>query len=125
MKKEENLIHIKLEYIEAVQSKKDILGTQRDLIEVLKTLKRYHIIRIQEMKMKELLLKKMKELKVNLNKMNQVFPKIKLPSIIDHDSDSETKETIKKIKEIQGKDLKQNDLERELSDIQRKLKELE
>jgi len=122
-KKEENLIHIKLEYLEAVQSKRDILRTQRDLIEVLKMLKRYHIIRIQELKVKELLLKKIRELKLNLNKMNQAFPRIKIPNIIQQDS--EQKETVKKIKEISGKNVKGDNLERELADIQKKLRELE
>lgn len=125
MKKEENLIHIKLEYLEAVQSKRDILGTQRDLIEVLKMIKRYHIIRIQELKVKELLLKKIKELKLNLNKMNQAFPKIKIPNIIQQDSHSEQKEMTKKIKEISGKNVKGDNLEKELADIQKKLRELE
>lgn len=125
-KNEDNLIHVKLEYTEAVQSKKDILGTQRDLLEVMKSIKRYHLMRLQEMKMKELLYKKLKEFKLNLNKLNKSFPNIKLPSIIHHDdSQAKTRETVRKIKEIAGKDLQSSDLERELADIQKKLKELE
>jgi vacuolar-type H+-ATPase subunit I/STV1 len=122
----ENLIHVKLEYPEAVQSKKDILSTQKDLIEVLKSIKRYHLIRKEELKLKEIILKKIRELKTSMTKLNQTFPSIKLPKIITHESEyDEKKETIKKIKEISGKDLKQNDLERELADIQKKLKALE
>lgn len=124
--KNENLIHVKLEYSEAVKSKKDILGTEKDLIEVLKSIKRYHIIRKEELKLKELILKKIRELKTNINKLNQSFPSIKLPKIITHDKEyDEKKETIKKAKDIEGKDRGQKDLEREIADIQRKLKELE
>lgn len=123
-KQEEKIIHIKLEYSEAVQSKKDILGTQKDLIEVLKTLKRYHLIRLQELKTKELLYKKIKALKININKLNTSMPKIKIPKIISHDEDYEDKKELKKIKEISGKEMKQTDLEKELAEIQKRLQEL-
>jgi len=123
-KQEEKLIHIKLENSEAVQSKKDILGTQRDLLEVLKSLKRYHLIRMQELKVKEILYKKLKLLKTNINKLNVSFPKIKIPEIISHDEDYKEKKQLKKIKEISGKDKKQTDLEKEIADIQKRLSEL-
>jgi hypothetical protein len=125
VKQEEKLIHIKLEYSEAVQSKKDVLGTQRDLLEVLKTLKRYHLIRMQELKTKELLYKKIKELKTSINKLNTSMPKIKIPEIIKHDSDYEERKELKKTKQTLGKDLKQTDLEKELAEIQKKLQQLE
>lgn len=124
---EEKLIHIKLDYSEAVQSKKDILGTQRDLLEVLKNLKRYHLIRTQELKIKLMLYKKIKELKTSINKLNVSFPKIKIPDIIKHDEDFKNRKEereMKKIKEISGKDMKQSDLEKELADIQKRLQEL-
>ncbi len=124
-KQEEKLIHIKLEYPEGVQSKKDVLGTQRDLLEVLKSLKRYHLIRMQEIKAKEILYKKIKALKADMNKLNTSFPKIKLPEIITHDENYEDKKEIRKIKDISGKDTKSSDIERELADIQKRLKELE
>lgn len=127
VKQEEKLIHIKLENSEAVQSKKDILGTQKDLLEVLKTLKRYHLLRMQELKIKEILYKKLKSLKTNINKLNTSMPKIKIPEIISHEKDYEdVKENreLKKIKEISGKDKKQTDLEREIADIQKRLSEL-
>lgn len=124
-KQDEKIIHVKLEYPEAVQSKKDVLGTQMDLLEVLKTLKRYHLIRMQEMKTKEFLYKKIKMLKTNLTKLKTTFPKVKLPEIITHDENYEEKKELKKIKEISGKDKKTNDIERELAEIQRKLKSLE
>lgn len=123
--KKDNLIHIKLEYPEAVQSKRDILGTQRDLIEILRIVKRYHIIRLQEMKLKEILFRKNKELRTSLSKLNLTFPRIKLPEIIAKDTEYETREEIKKIKETPGKNLKGYDLERELADIQKRLKDLE
>jgi hypothetical protein len=124
-KQEEKLIHIKLEHPEAVQSKRDVLETQKDLIEILKNIKRYHLIRMQELKAKEILYKKMKALKMSVNKLNTSMPKIKIPDIIRHEDDEDEKELKKMKKEISGSDMKQTDLERELASIQKRLQALE
>lgn len=124
-KQEEKLIHIKLDHAEAVQAKRDILGTQKDLIEVLKNLKRYHLIRMQELKIKILLYKKLKALKTSMNKLNTSFPKIKIPEIIKHSADFEEEREMKRAKEITGKEMNQKDLEKELADLQKRLQELE
>lgn len=116
--KNENLIHVKLEYLEAVETKRDILSSQRDLLRILKHLKNYHIIRSQELKLKVKLLKKIKELKSNISKLQKVMPEVKIPSIISHE-EPEKKET--KVK----KNFHDNDLEYQLQEIQNKLKDLE
>lgn len=122
--KSTNLIHVKLNYDEAVRSKVDILGTQKNLLEVMKALKRYHMIRIQEMKLKELLYKTLKSLKLNINRLNKSMPAIKIPKIIEHEHKENIKTTSKKIKEIAGRNLQNSDLEKELFEIQKKLQEL-
>lgn len=121
--KDEQLIHIRLGYSEAVQSKRDILEAERTFVQVLKDVKRYHLIRREELKLKLLLLKKIKELKTNLNKINTIIPKIKIPEILR--SDYAEKDTKKKVKEISGSAMRQTDIEKELMELQRKLKELE
>ena len=50
--KEENLINVKLEYGEALQSKKDILTSEMNLLRIAKALKNYHILRTKELKSK-------------------------------------------------------------------------
>jgi hypothetical protein len=121
--KDEQLIHIRLGYSEAVQSKRDILEAERNFVQVLKDVKRYHLIRREELKLKLILLKKIKELKTNLNKINTIIPKIKIPEILR--SDYAEKDTKKKVKEISGSAMRQTDIEKELMELQRKLKELE
>jgi hypothetical protein len=120
--KEDQLIYVRQEYSEAVQSKRDVLETQKNIIQILKNIKRYHLIRTEELKLKLILLKKIKELKINLSKINNTLPKIKIPDNIKKESNN--KET-KKVRELSGSEMKQTDIEKELLELQRKLKELE
>jgi hypothetical protein len=86
-------------------------------------MKIYHLIIKEELKLKLLLLKKIRELKTNLNRMNTIVPKIKIPEIIR--GDYAEKDANKKVKEISGSAMRQTDIEKELMELQRKLKELE
>jgi hypothetical protein len=124
MKKEDQLIHIKLGYSEAIESKRDILITQTNLIKILKNIKRYHLIRSKELKLKIIFLKKIRDLKKNINKIEKAIPKIKIPEEIRHDERNKDKENIRKIKNISGSELKQNDIEKELAELQKRLSEL-
>ncbi|MFH1503437.1 MAG: hypothetical protein ABIE36_02160 [Candidatus Diapherotrites archaeon] len=54
----ENLLHVKLEYEEGVQSKKDILSSERDLIKLIKIMRRYHLLRKEELNNKLRIYKK-------------------------------------------------------------------
>lgn len=112
--REENLIHVKIDYGEAVQSKRDILSIEKDFLHVLKLLKRYHLLRKEELLMKIKLQNKMKSLKDNLRKLNDVMPKVKSPAILKRDIvEGATKEK----KEEYG-------LEAQLREIQAKLRNL-
>ncbi len=129
MKKEkkpanDEIIHIKLNYQEAIKSKKDILETQRNLIQLLRTVKRFHLIRIEELKFKLMLLKRIKETKTNISKLNKTLPKIKIPDIIKENVEELHKKKEKK-EDIFGQDMTQSDIEKELMELQIKLKQLE
>ena len=115
--KEQSLIHVKVDYSEAVESKKDLLSSERELIRLLKTMKNYNTIRGEELNAKLKLQKKMKELNINLSRLNETLPKIKIPSILKKDNLLE--ETIPKIKNEKDKDL-----ESQLREIQERLRRL-
>ena len=118
--KDENLIHVKLEYPEAVQSKKDILSSERDLINLLRMIKRYHLLRKKELDLKLKTHKKIKELKTNLSKLHQIIPKIKIPDILKKEEEKpKEKLPVKKIEEYEDKDL-----ESQLQEIQERLRKL-
>ena len=120
--KDENLIHIKLEHGEAVDSKVDVLTTQMNLIKLLRIIKAFHKLRDEELKTKEKLQKKLKEINLNVHKLEVLLPKIKIPEILQHGS-VEVREEVKK--EVKKKDPHEKDLEKQLRDIQAKLKRLE
>ena len=52
--KEESLVHVKVEYEEAVQAKKDLLSSESDLLIILKALKKYTLLRKEEMNRRSL-----------------------------------------------------------------------
>ena len=126
-------IHIKLEYPEAVKSKRDILSTEMNLLRILKVIKKYHALRMNELDMKIKLHKKESELKSSLKKMQVTFPKIKLPDILkkedyfeveEKEEHSEKKDIRSKVKQVKEKE-HQNDIEYQLREIQEKLRALQ
>lgn len=117
----ENLIYVRLSYEEAVEAKRDILSFERDLLRVLKRLKSYHKIRSEELKFKLRIYRKIKELKINLNKLGNLLPKVKIPEIL---SKGREEVTIDKKSKTIG-DYSDDDLDMQLQEIQDRLKKLE
>jgi hypothetical protein len=116
--KEQSLIHIKIDYEDAIQSKKNLLSSERDLIRVLKIMKKYSLLRKEEFNTRLRMQNKIKELKTSLGRLNDVSPKIKIPSIL-------RKNEIQKEKPLkQKKENKNEDLEIQLREIQERLRKL-
>jgi hypothetical protein len=113
-----NPIHVKLDYQEALQSKKELLSSEINFLKIASSIKRYSILRMEELKIKNKLHGKIRELKIISIKLNESFPKIKI-SREEKKEEAEEKEF-----EIDKKYFK-SDLEFELEEIQRKLMELE
>ncbi len=126
--KEENLIHIKLEYEEALQSKRDLLSTEVNLLRIAKVIRNYRLVRTKEMELKLALVRKIHSLKAEITKMQQVLPKIKIPAILQEQlgieepgNFSDVEEPFSKLKSFNSS----NDLESQLREIQEKLRELQ
>jgi len=115
------LIHVKLEYAEALQSKKDILSSELGLLKVAKAIKRYQILRSDELKIKLRLHRKLAELKTNIGRLQQVLPKIKIPEILEGKRRSSEEHIIKPKIEKRAHD---SGLEAQLEEIQARLKQL-
>ncbi len=116
----ENLIHIKLEYEEALQSKKDILSSQMALLKVEKTIRGYHSYRSHGFELKINLSKKIKELKSHIWNLLKILPKLKIPEILRKEEHVE-----KEHKYPERKKHQDGSLEEQLQDIQRRLNELQ
>lgn len=111
-----NLLHIRLNSDELINSKKEILSTEEDLIRILQTLKKYQLLRANELKLKTRFLKKLKETKTEIKKLEEILPMPKIPKIL---------KGIESEKEKFNISPKKDNLESQLDEIQRKLRELE
>ena len=116
--KEENVVYLRLEYEEALQSKRDILASQAGLLKMLQILRNYKILRMEELKLKLKAYRRIKELATNIKKIKTNLPMIKIHQL---KKDKEENEFKRKIKETQTSDY-DDGLEVQLQEIQNKLR---
>ena len=118
----ENVIHIRLDYMEALKAKRGILYSELGSLKVAKKIARYREIRMEELRLKARLYGKMKEVKANIKKLQSLLPILKIPKIIKR------KELIEKNQETEsgsyGKG-SEGDIKSQLREIQRRLTELQ
>ncbi|MCF7910241.1 hypothetical protein K9L16_01035 [Candidatus Pacearchaeota archaeon] len=126
MKKEERLIHIKVENNEALEAKKNLLILQMSLLKLAQSVKNFKEKREEELKTKLSLHKKLKEIEESSKKIKEItFPKIKVPEILglkDLETDFSHEKKEQKSKISNKKDNK--DIEGQLKDIQEQLRKL-
>jgi hypothetical protein len=126
--KEESIVHIKVDYEEALQSKKDLLSSEMNFLKILKIIKKYELLRREELNNKIRMQNKIRDLKANLTRINQIFPKIKLPDILKKKTIIEKQELkVEKPVEVPIKvkeETEEDDLEAQLREIQDRLKKL-
>ena len=124
--KNQDLIHVQLEYNETIQSKKDTLSSEMNLLKIKKNMRTYHLLRKEELKTKLKLYRKLKEIMTGINRLQKTLPEIKVPKVLKKEekyapAKQEIERKIEKTKENQY----DKDLENQLREIQRKLRELE
>jgi hypothetical protein len=103
--------HIRLDYDEAVDSKKKLLSTEINLLQVVKKIRAYKIVRKKELSYKNGLRIKMKALNKKINSIYSSFPEEYMPK---------KKRVKKKVKETEMP----KDIHDELEEIKRKLEKL-
>jgi len=81
----EDTLHIKFDYNEALQAKKDLLSSQVALLRIAKTLKDYKSDRSYESEIKISLNRKLKDLKVLFGRLQKTLPQPEIPSILKRD----------------------------------------
>lgn len=117
----ENLIYIKLEYLEALESRKDVLNVERNLLLLKKIMNDYNSLRSGELNLKLKLHQKMKSLLNTLNYVEKTFP------MIEHNQPVKEQQSDQiPIKQTKTKPQKTppTGIDAELRDIQEKLKSL-
>jgi len=107
-------LYVKLEYGEAVQTKKNLLSSEINLLMINRSIRDYKSLRLKELKLKNSLNTRIKSFLVNLKKIETTLPKVKIKKI---------QEEIEEVMEV--KKPVSNDIETQLREIQEKLKGLQ
>ena len=117
-----SLIHVKINPEELSPSKKGILLVEQNLIKVLQNLKRYQKSRLKELKLKSSFFRNLRETRLGISKVEATLPELELPREL-RKIVSPIRIIGKNISEI--KNSKSDNLEKQLIEIQDRLKKLE
>lgn len=121
--KSSDLIHIQIDYENGMQSKKQTLSSEINLLNIKKNMRTYHFLRREEVKTRLKLYRKIKEVMVILNRLQKNIPEIDIPrNLIKGKTENYEQEVpIEKTRENQHN----KDLETQLREIQEKLRAME
>ena len=115
---DENLIHIRLDYREAFNTKKGLLSSQMYLLRLLRNIESYKFLRMKELQQKQRLVEKIKKTKTSIKILERTLPKAKIPKYLKKSGEESEKENFK----IKTHD---RNIESQLSEIKRKLDNLQ
>jgi len=120
--KDRDPVYLKLEYDEAVKTKKDLLLSELSLLTILKIIKEYNTLRAEELRLKSNIYKAIRELDMSIRKTKSSFPFLKIPEKLKRKEIAkiESAEEIKPMKEM----IFDEDLESQLKSIQERLKSM-
>ena len=116
----EHFLHLKFEYNEALESKRDILYSEKTLISMGRKIKGYGMLRSEELKLKAKLQKKIMEAVNVMKKIHKIMPKVKIPEML---REGENRAFSKPVVKRKTDDV-DSDIEFQLQEIQRKLNAL-
>ena len=124
----ENLIHLKFNYDEALNSKRDLLYSQRSLITITKIINNYLSLKSQELSIKLDLHKKLKETTTDIRKLQKLIPDVKIPKILrknEYEGEEDKKEEFRKPVNKKEHPVYDDSIESQLQEIQEKLQNLQ
>ncbi len=108
--------HIRLEYSEALESKRQILTTELNILQISKRIKNYKSIRKNEQTLKTKFRTNIIELKSLIQSIQETFPK--------HEKLEEPKLKKEENKKVE-KEYQEKDIQSQLEEIQRKLSQMQ
>ena len=127
--KSENFIHIKFEYDSALETKKDILASEIDLLRISQRLGEYKRLRMLELGIKEKMERKLIALKLDIGRLQNLLPEVKVPRLLQPKAKKE-KHVIQEEQEkeeVVSEHVHEEEysIESELQEIQRRLDSLQ
>ena len=124
--KDENLVHLKFERNEALTGKREILYSEKNMLDLIGIMKRYKELRLEELRLKTRVQRKMKETISKLQKLREVLPHPNVEKILNKkmEKNIELKEEDEPNPIIKKRIETDENIDLQLRDIQRKLDEL-
>ncbi len=115
-------IHLKLDYIESVNSKREILFSEKEILQTMRHIRNYNALRKQENSVKVILKDQVSELRKEIDKIESLMPR----DVHFKKEELEIKhiEITPKVKKIKQKEIK-SQIEQELEEIEAKLARLQ
>lgn len=114
-------LHIRIEYSEGIESKRDTLSIEASMIQIRQAIKRYKDLRIQELRLKLRIQKSIKEIQSEITHLEKILPQVRIPRYLVE----EVHENPLPIKTISESNNRSHDLESQLKEIQDKLRQLQ
>ena len=118
---DEKLIHLKIDYLDSLETKKDVLTLQKDLIGLAGQIERFNSVRISEINSKIKLGIVMRKTVDSLKKLKGILPDPKVPKILIKENAEKPAKKEKKLDMKMQKIRDERDIESQLRDIQNKL----
>lgn len=112
---EENSVYFRLEYNESLISKKELLSSEMLLLNMIKTIRRYNALRLEELKIKSSILTATRKMGIAIRKTKSLLPISQIPQ------KEKREEPINKKTRVTKRD---ESLESELREIQEKLRNI-
>ncbi len=122
--KDENLVHLKFERTEALMGKTGILHSERDMLDVISSIKRYKELRIEEFRLKARMQRKMKETISKLQKLREILPHPNVEKILNREMEKNVELKEEDEPRVKKRIETDENIDLQLRDIQRKLNEL-
>ncbi len=119
--KNENPVYLRLMYNESLGSKKALLSSEILLLNIIKIMKRYNALRMEEFMVKTEMYKAIRQLESLMKKTKSSFPFLKIPENIQREKIAKMKKNVEK---TMPRKILDEDLESQLRDIQEKLRSI-
>jgi hypothetical protein len=118
-------IHLKLDYLESISAKKEILLSEKDILQVMKHIRAYNLLRKQENAIKNNLKENIGHLKKEIEKIEILLPRDTHFHFPKEESEIKHVEITPKTKKIKQKKEIKSQIEQELEEIEAKLARLQ
>lgn len=114
------LMHVKLEFEEARENKKEVLSLEIGILKMLSAIKKYHELRLKELDNKRKINTQLKKISLNVTKMKKIIPNVQIPKKY-----SKKTEEVERVEKPITVKRKKSEIEYQLQKIQERLKSLD